>query len=246
MPKPIQIEGTIGIVGDYGSGKTELSINLGITQKTAGIDVSIADLDIINPYFRTREAKDILSSFGIHLYVPPPEYLHADLPVLSTAISSLLKNPSRLTILDFGGHAAGATILSALKSFLQHTSVEVLLVINPFRPFMNTIDGCMEIMHRIEDVSGLKTTGIIGNPNIMMETTKSDIYNGQAIIEAFSEYSHLPVAFISIWKPVLQEIPINRFKWPVLPIQRYLLRPWETNNAEMNHYISTSKVAEEK
>ena len=104
----VELNGIAIIVGDYGSGKTEVSINLALERKQAGVDVRVADLDLVNPYFRTREARHQLQSRGVDLVLPPAAYLHADLPILSPAIAGLLRNPSPLTILDVGGDDVGA------------------------------------------------------------------------------------------------------------------------------------------
>ncbi|MEJ2656488.1 MAG: cobalamin biosynthesis protein CbiA, partial [Desulfobacterales bacterium] len=103
-----QITGIVVIVGNYGSGKTEVSINLAVNQRRAGAEVKIADLDLVNPYFRTREARKPLSKLGIEVVIPDEKYLQADLPILSPAISGLIRRPSHLTVIDAGGNDVGA------------------------------------------------------------------------------------------------------------------------------------------
>ena len=92
-----QIKGIVIIVGNYGSGKTEVSINLAVNQKRAGVDVKIADLDLVNPYFRTREARKPLLKLGIEVVVPEEKYLQADLPILSPVVAGLIRQPGDLT-----------------------------------------------------------------------------------------------------------------------------------------------------
>ena len=103
----INLEGLVIIAGNYGSGKTEVTLNLAANRKRAGLDVCVADLDLVNPYFRTREAKEKLAEIGIGLVLPPEKYLNADLPILSPSISGLIRNPSQLTLLDVGGDDVG-------------------------------------------------------------------------------------------------------------------------------------------
>ena len=98
--KKINLKGIVIIVGNYGSGKTEVTINLAAYAKKSGIDVSVADLDLVNPYFRTREAVGFLSGMGIKSILPEEKYLKADLPILTPKVSGILKNPSELTILS--------------------------------------------------------------------------------------------------------------------------------------------------
>jgi hypothetical protein len=97
----ITLSGIVIIVGNYGSGKTEISINLAANRKQAGVDVRVADLDLVNPYFRTREAKDALGSLGIDVVLPEDKYLQADLPILSPLVAGMIRGPSELTLLDF-------------------------------------------------------------------------------------------------------------------------------------------------
>jgi len=92
-------DGIIAVVGSYGSGKTEVSVNLAIRGKSRGLDVSIADLDLVNPYFRTREARHVPSGLGIEVIVPPEKYLQADLPILTPSIAGMIRRPRQLTLI---------------------------------------------------------------------------------------------------------------------------------------------------
>ena len=167
----INLAGIVGIVGNYGSGKTEISINLAVNRKQAGVEVRIADLDLINPYFRTREAKASLNDLGIEVVVPNKEYLQADLPILNPAIAGLIRKPAQLTLLDVGGDDAGSTVLSSLADHLSTQQVTLLQVVNPHRPFTDTIAGCLKIKTEIETAARLSITGLIGNANLIDETT---------------------------------------------------------------------------
>ncbi|MGD9106882.1 MAG: cobalamin biosynthesis protein CbiA, partial [Desulfobacterales bacterium] len=101
------IKGIVIITGNFGSGKTEVAVNLAVNRKRSGIDVRIADLDLVNPYFRTREAREPLAQLGIEVVLPPEKYLQADLPILSPAIAGLIRRPSQLTLIDAGGNDVG-------------------------------------------------------------------------------------------------------------------------------------------
>ena len=144
-----QIKGIVVIVGNFGSGKTEVSINLAVNQKRAGVDVKIADLDLVNPYFRTREARKSLSKLGIEVVVPEEKYLQADLPILSPVISGLIRRPSDLTLIDAGGNDVGATVLASLADSFRNKFVHMLQVVNPLRPFTNTIESCLKMRSEI-------------------------------------------------------------------------------------------------
>jgi hypothetical protein len=222
-----QIKGIVVIVGNFGSGKTEVSINLAVSQKRAGIDVKIADLDLVNPYFRTREAKKSLSMLGIEVVVPEEKYLQADLPILSPAVAGLIRRPSDLTLIDVGGNDVGATVLAALADSFRNKQVHMLQVVNPLRPFTNTIEGCMKIRNDIERASKMAINGIIGNANLIDETSVDDIYNGYDFVKALAIESRLPLEFITASVELLFEIDMGRFSCPVLTIERQLVPPWK-------------------
>ncbi len=223
----ILLEGIIIIVGNYGSGKTEISINLAADRRLAGIDVSVADLDLVNPYFRTREARNQLSDLGIGVILPPGKYLHADLPILTPAVAGLIRKPARLTILDVGGDKVGATVLAALADALGGKKYRMLQVINPLRPFTDTLKGCMKMRDEIEKASRMQISGIIGNANLIDETTADIVYDGYDFVSAVSEETGLSLEFITVPSWLSDEIDIKRFSCPVLKLHRQLVPPWK-------------------
>ncbi len=221
-----KLKGIVIIVGNYGSGKTETAVNLAFNRKMAGIDVSIADLDLVNPYFRTREARVSLIEHGINVILPDEKYMHADLPILTPAVAGIIKQPSELTILDAGGDDVGTTVLAALGNVLSGAQVNMLQVINPFRPFTEKLKGCMKIMKEIELSSKLKVTGLVSNANIIDETTADDIYRGYELIQEVSKHSGVKVEFITVRNSLISEIDMKKFDCPVLPIERRLAPVW--------------------
>lgn len=223
----INLTGIVIIVGNYGSGKTEVSINLAVNRKHADIDVRIADLDLVNPYFRTREAKDSLAKLGIDVVLPPEEYLQADLPILSPLVAGMIRQPSQLTLLDVGGNDVGANVLASLENAFKNKPVKMLQVVNPLRPFTDTIEGCLKIRAEIENAAKLSISGIIGNANLINETSIEEIYSGYEFVQALSEKSRLPLEFITVPRELLPDIDLRRLTCPVLPIDRQLVPPWE-------------------
>lgn len=223
----IDLDGIVVIVGNYGSGKTEISINLAANRKREGLEVRIADLDLVNPYFRTREARVPLSEMGIDVVLPPKQYLKADLPILSPKIAGMIRQPSQLTLLDVGGNDVGATVLATLADSLKDKTFHMLQVVNPFRPFTETIKGCLKIRDEIETSSKMTINGIIGNANLIDNTIPADIYSGYDFVESLSVESGLPLKFITVAEELLPEIDINRFSCPVLHISRQLVPPWK-------------------
>jgi hypothetical protein len=222
-----QVTGIVVIVGNYGSGKTEVSINLAVNRRRSGVAVKIADLDLVNPYFRTREARKPLSELGIEVVVPDEKYLQADLPILSPAITGLIRRPSPLTIIDAGGNDVGATVLAALADSLGKKHVHMLQVVNPYRPFTDTIENSLRMRDEIERASKMTVNGIIGNANLIDETSVDNIYNGYDFVKALSEKSRLSLKFITAPVELLPELDVSRFSCPVLPIERQLVPPWK-------------------
>ena len=222
----ISLNGIVGIVGNYGSGKTEVSINLAVNRKRAGLKVRVADLDLVNPYFRTREASTQLAKLGIKVVLPPKQYLQADLPILSPEIAGLIRKTEGLTLLDVGGDDAGAMVLAALADAFKGKRVHLLQVINPLRPNTASVEGCLKIRDEIEKAARMKITGLIGNANLIDETADKIIYSGYEFVRDLSDRSGLPLEFITVARDLLPAIDVKRFACPVLPIVRQLVPPW--------------------
>ncbi|UCD82997.1 MAG: cobalamin biosynthesis protein CbiA [Desulfobacterales bacterium] len=222
----INLSGVVAIVGNYGSGKTEVSINLAVNRKRTGLDVCVADLDLVNPYFRTREARVQLEKLGIKVVLPPQEYLQADLPVLSPLVAGMIKKSTGLSLLDVGGDDVGAMVLAALADAFKGIEVHLLQVINPLRPSTSTAEGCLKIRDEIEKAAQLKITGLIGNANLIDETDIDTIYNGYDFVHHLSNESGLPLAFITVARELLPAVETKRIGCPILPIARQLVPPW--------------------
>ena len=223
----IDLKDVVIIVGNYGSGKTEVAINLAVYHKRAGLNVRIVDLDVVNPYFRTREARGPLTNLGIQVVLPPEQYLQADLPILSPEVAGAIRRPDQLTLLDVGGDDVGATILAALEDEFKGKTPRVLQVVNPLRPFTETHEGCLNIRNAIEKASRLKINGIIGNANLIDETLPQNIYDGYTFVRELSEQSGLPLELITAPRTLLPSVDFARFACPVLPIDRQLVPPWQ-------------------
>jgi len=158
--------------------------------------------------------------------MPAEKYLKADLPILSPVVAGLIRRPGQLTLIDAGGNDVGATVLAALADSLSKKSVYMLQVVNPYRPFTETIEGCLKMRDEIEKTSKMTINGIIGNANMIDETTIEDIYKGYDFVKALSDESRLPLKFITAPATLLTKIDTGRFSCPVLPIERQLVPPW--------------------
>lgn len=231
----ISFSGVIILVGNYGSGKTEVAINLAIDQKRRGRDVRVADLDLVNPYFRTRQARQVLEHLSIEVVLPPPHLLQADLPVLSPQVAGMIKQTEGLAILDVGGDDVGATVLAALADAFDDldSAPQVLQVVNPFRPSTDSVDRCLQMRRAIEARAHLPVCGWIGNANMMEETTLSEIRFGYDFMQRLAKASGLPLEFITVSPALLPPQAKIDFTCPVLPIRRQLVPPWKAADALM-------------
>ena len=220
------INGIIIIAGNYGSGKSETAVNLAAVSRRAGKSVKITDLDLVNPYFRSREAKKPLEDLGVEVVLPDKKYMQADLPILTSAVADMIKNPAQVTILDAGGDDAGVTVLAALADVLKKSHVKLLQVINPLRPFTTDVQGCLKMKAQIEAASKLPVTGFISNANLLDETTPQIIYDGYNLVTRVSEATGLNIEFITASTRLLPQLDLERILCPILPIDRLLAPPW--------------------
>jgi hypothetical protein len=223
----LTLSGIVVIVGAYGSGKTEVAINLAVHMRGQGSVVRLADLDLVNPYFRTREARQALTGLGIDVVLPPVEYMHADLPILAPQVAGMLRQPAELTLLDAGGDEVGATVLAALADALKGKTVQVLQVINPNRPYTDTVDGCLKIRAAIEAKAKMRVTAIVGNANLMEATRAADIHAGYDFADRVAAAGRIPLAFVTVPTALLTRLDKKRIQCPVLAIKRQLVPPWK-------------------
>ena len=223
----INLSGIVIVVGAYGSGKTEVSVNLAAYMNEQGVKVRLADLDLVNPYFRSREARHILKTLGVDVVLPPVQYMQADLPILTPKVSGMLRQPTGLTLLDVGGDDVGATVLAALADALGGKPAKVLQVINPKRPYTDSVEGCLTIKEQIEAKAKIRVTGIVGNANLMEETDVDTILEGYGFCKAVAAEARLPLEFITVPTTLLTRLPKSDIQCPVLKLNRQMVPPWK-------------------
>jgi hypothetical protein len=223
----LRLEGVVVIVGSYGSGKSEVAVNLAVHHRRAGLRVRIADLDLVNPYFRSREAERQLTALGIEVVLPPRPYVQSELPVLSPLVAGLIRQPDGLAILDAGGDPVGAMVLAALGDAFAGRRCEVLQVVNPLRPDTGSVAGCIKVRRQIEASARLAVTGLIGNANLIDETTPLVIIDGYEFLNEVCAESGQPLVCVTVAEELLAEVDGGRFGCPVLTIRRQLVPPWK-------------------
>jgi MinD-like ATPase involved in chromosome partitioning or flagellar assembly len=213
-------------VGGFGSGKTEISINYSIYCRKSYTKVAIVDLDIVNPYFRTREARNALNLKGIKVISPEGEMAYADLPLISPEIKGLIQNSDYHLILDVGGDDVGTVVLGNFKSFIEGSDYEMLLVVNPYRPFTQSVPQIKQIAQEIENTSRLKISGIVSNPNLSRQTDEKIIKQGHILVKQASQKLNLPIKFICTDEQFSQKVKQEDFVEPVFFIKRFMHLPW--------------------
>lgn len=232
MPQPILDPQTplrtVLLVGDYGSGKTEVAVNLALhlAQTIPERQLTIADLDLVNPYFRCREAREPLQQAGIRVVVPGGGHEHADLPILQPEVKGLLQAPDTLAVLDVGGDQVGSRVLASLAPYADRDRLAFWFVQNANRPFNDTVEGCLATIARIEGASQLRVSGIVANTHLMDETTPQMVSEGVALAEAVAAARGIPVAVVAAMARVLEALGDDPFPYPTLIMRRIMVPPW--------------------
>jgi hypothetical protein len=215
------------VVGNYGSGKTEASVNIALELAHAGTAVQIADLDLVNPYFRCREARELMRAHGIRVVVPPESQMWADLPILVPEIRGMLRPPDEVvSLFDVGGDDVGARVLSTFRPELREGAYELWQVINARRPFTDTVDGCLNMQRDIEATSRLRVTGLLVNTHLMEDTTPEIVIEGWRLARRVSERNGVPIRCVAVRETLVEEPALIEINVPILRLQRTMLPPW--------------------
>ena len=195
------------LCGHYGSGKTNVAVNLALAIKEKVERVTVADLDIVNPYFRTKDSTELFASHGIDLICSPYANSNVDIPALPQEMYALTDDTSITAVLDIGGDDRGALVLGRLApAILREGNYEMLLVINCYRPLTQDVDSTMEVLREIEAAGGIRFTGIVNNSNLGADTTAEDIRASLAYAEEVSRASGLPIVLTTVRQDLYPEI----------------------------------------
>jgi len=187
------------LCGHYGSGKTNIAVNLAFALKKKYQTIALADLDIVNPYYRSKDAAAILSNAEIKLISSAFANTHLDIPALPQEIYSITDDKNFRFVLDVGGDDRGALALGRIaKDIKDENNYDMLFVVNMYRPLTRTAIDAIAIMHEIENACKLKFTAIVNNSNLGVETTPQTILNSLSYAEEISSLTKLPIAFTSV------------------------------------------------
>ena len=216
---------TYAVLGHYGSGKTEFSVNYGIHLKNEGHDVTLLDMNIANPYFRSRERQKLLDEKGIPIIFNCYGFdIAEDLPAISAQIRTPLEDPTMNTVVDIGGNDSGARIIKQFIKYFEGDDVERLLVVNGNRFETDTLEGILYHLHAIEDEIGLPITGIVNNTHMLAESTPEDVVKGHALCTELSEVTGIPIFLETCQRKFEPALKDKGYK--LFPIDLYMRPSW--------------------
>ncbi len=213
------------IVGHFGSGKTEVSLNLARALAGRGLPFSLADLDVVDPYFRSRECRARLESWGGRLIASSQACLDADVPSMPPDVMALFDDESRYGILDVGGDASGARVLARYSRRLRAAGARVLCVVNANRPLTDTPEKTVSYIRGIEQAAKIPVDGLINNTHLCDLSDSSDAMKGAEMAKEVSRMTGLPIVCHAVAEELAPEAKL--FLSPVFPLELYLKKPWE-------------------
>lgn len=210
-------------VGHYGSGKTNIALNYAM-YLNKNSKVAVADLDIVNPYFRTQDCAEFLKEQGIRLISSEFAGSNVDLPALPPDTYSVFSDKTIKAVLDVGGDDRGALALGRYVPLLaEEDDYNVYFVINKFRPLTKTPELTLEVLSEVQQAAGIKVTALVNNSNIGTETTREDIERSMDYAEAVSKLSGLPIAFTAVREDLADSVKIK----DIMPIKLYVKQSWQ-------------------
>lgn len=185
--------------GHYGSGKTNVAINYAREIKRQGHDVIIADLDIVNPYFRTKDSEKLLAEEGIEMICLPFANSNVDLPSIPSEAYRLVQDKSRYAVIDLGGDDRGALAMGRFAPYIiEENDYDMFFVVNFYRPLTTTVADAMEVIREIEGSTALRFSAIVNDSNLAGETDAETILSTLPLAEELSALSGLPVVFTCV------------------------------------------------
>ena len=187
------------LCGHYGSGKTNVAVNLALHLSRTRSRVAVADLDIVNPYFRTKDSREEFDHAGIRLICSEYANTNVDIPALPPDMYAVTDNPDLTAVIDVGGDDRGALALGRIsEAILREQNYEMLAVINASRPLTRTAEDTAEVLREIEAACGMKFTGLVNNTNLGRQTDAEVVLNSVSYAESVSDEMKIPVVLTTV------------------------------------------------
>lgn len=185
--------------GHYGSGKTNIAVNAALKLSEEYKNIALADLDIVNPYFRTKDSSSVLSEKGIRLICSEYANTNVDIPALPAEIYTITDDKTLKSVVDIGGDDRGAYVLGRIsEKIVSENDYDMLMVINSYRPLTRDAQSTMEVLNEIETAAKIKFTGLINNSNLGEETTPEDVLASLEYAQSVSKATGLPVVATTV------------------------------------------------
>ncbi len=220
------------LVGHFGSGKSELAVNLARRFRRDGREVTLVDLDLIKPYFRCRLAKNDLEADGVRLVAPDGDRFYADLPILVPEARGVARNGTGTTgrvIFDVGGSDLGARVLGSLSGLLDAAATDLLFVVNANRPFAGDLAACTAMVRSIEAAARMAVTGLLSNTHLMDETTVDTVRDGIRLAKALEQSTGIPLRCCAVQAGLAQAVsgPDGTLDGiTILSLERHIVAPF--------------------
>jgi CobQ/CobB/MinD/ParA nucleotide binding domain len=227
LTRPVAI-----LVGHFGSGKTEIAINLAFGLRNRGAEVTLVDLDLGKPYFRCRLAKDDLEARGVRLAAPTGDCLQADLPILVPGARTAARGENGLRsrlIFDVGGDDLGARVLGSFSGLLDRRTTELLFVVNANRPFAEDLPSLRQMLSDVQAAARLGVTGLVANTHLMDETTPDTVREGIRAARELEAATGIPLRFSAMQRRLAEAFggaggSVDQV--PILAMERHIVAPF--------------------
>ena len=226
LTRPITI-----LVGHFGSGKSEIAINLAFGLRKRGTGVTLVDLDLVKPYFRCRLAKDRLEARGIRLVAPAGDHFYADLPILMPEARASGANAAERgsrVLFDVGGDDLGARVLGSLSDRLDRAATDLLFVVNVNRPFAEDLPSLRTMLREVQAAARMESTGLVANTHLMHETTPQTVNEGIRAARGLEAATGIPVRFCAMLADLARTFGPKGYAegLPILAMERHIVTPF--------------------
>ncbi len=211
------------VAGHYGSGKTEFAVNLALALKSQGKKTALVDLDVANPYFRSRERRQLLTEAGIAVYADAyGGEITAELPAITAAVRTPLEDEGCYTVIDLGGNDAGARVLNQFAAYFQGDAHQLLAVVNFNRPDTATLEGAVSHLEAIQATLGMPINALVNNTHLLRETTAEVILTGDALCRPLLEATGLPLYCTCYPAPLVDPAALQNIPGDLVPLHLYM------------------------
>ncbi|MBO4243000.1 MAG: hypothetical protein J5883_06950 [Clostridiales bacterium] len=214
------------MIGAYGSGKSEVAVNCALKMKEQRPEgkVLMADMDIVNPFYRSADAKDLLEKNGIRVIIPSYANSNVDAPVLTGEMYVIFDDEDYSGVFDIGGEDMGANVLGSLKTRLEKIDCNLIMVVNTLRPFTADVEGILKMGSELQEASRMKISGFINNTNLLEQTTFAEVLEGEKIVREASERCGIPLLATTIMEGVATEEELKMLKAPEVILMNRSIR----------------------